>query len=142
MMQRTLLNIKPDAVKKNLTGEILKRVESQNFRIVAMKKIYLRKHEVESFYAVHKGKPFYEPLVKFMISGPCVAVVVEGENVIQGIRNIAGATDPEEAEDGTIRKDYAENVRVNCVHSSDSFESAAREIPFFFSQIELLQEQL
>ncbi len=138
MMQRTLLNIKPDAVKKNLIGEILKRVELQNFRIAAMKKIHLRQEEAEAFYAVHEGKPFYEPLVKFMISGPCVAVVVEGENVIQGIRDLAGATDPEEAAEGTIRKDYAENVRVNCVHSSDSPESAAEEIPFFFSQTEIL----
>lgn len=138
MSQRTLLNIKPDAVKKNLIGEILNRIEKQGFKIIAMKMYHLKKEEVKAFYAVHEGKPFFEPLAKFMISGPCVPVVVEGENVIQGIRDLAGATDPEEAAEGTIRKDFAESVRVNCVHSSDSVESAKEEIAFFFSQTELL----
>ncbi len=138
MHERTLLIIKPDAVGKNLIGEILRRVEAKGYKITGMKLIHLSQIEAEIFYAVHEGQPFYEPLVQFMIEGPCVSVVVEGENVIPGIRELIGTTDPATAAKGTIRKDFAENTRRNAVHASDSPESAAREIGFFFPEYELI----
>ncbi len=138
MPQRTLLNIKPDAIEQNLVGEILKRVEAKGFRIVAMDKMRLTRKEVEAFYAVHKGKYFYDRLIEYMLSGPCIPVVVAGENVIEGIRELIGNTDPEKAAEGTIRRDYARTVTINCVHASDSPESAEEEIAFFFSKRQLL----
>ncbi|NQT24676.1 nucleoside-diphosphate kinase [candidate division KSB1 bacterium] len=138
MCERTLLIVKPDAVGKNLIGEILRRIEAKGFKIVGMKMHHLSKVEAETFYAVHKGRPFYEPLIQFMIEGPCVPVVVEGDNVIEGIRELNGTTDPAIADEGTIRKDFAENTRRNAVHASDSAESAAKEIEFFFPEYELI----
>jgi nucleoside-diphosphate kinase len=138
MLERTLLNIKPDAVKRNLIGEIIRRVEKNNYRIVSMYMIHLTKKECEAFYAAHREQPFFDKLIDLMISGPCVPIVIEGENVINGIRELIGATDPAEAEEGTIRKDFAENVTINCVHASDGLESAMKEIEFFFSKKLLL----
>ncbi len=137
-MQRTLLIIKPDAVAKNKIGEILRRVEDNGYRIVALDKRLLTQQEAETFYAVHKGKPFYEPLVAFMTEGPCVPVVLEGENVITGLRQLVGATDPANAAEGTIRRDLGENGRRNAVHASDAQDTAEKEIAFFFDKKELL----
>lgn len=136
MVESTLLIIKPDAVKKNLIGEILRRVEDKGYRIAALKMIHLTKEQAEAFYAVHKGKEFYDPLVVFMTSGPCVPVIVTGEDVVSGLRELIGATDPAKAKEGTIRKDFAETVRYNAVHGSDSPENAAIETSFFFSNLE------
>ncbi|HHS12237.1 MAG TPA: nucleoside-diphosphate kinase [bacterium] len=137
-MQRTLLNIKPDAVSRNLVGEICRRIEAAGFRIVAMEKTRLTRCEAEFFYHVHRDKSFFEDLIQFMVSGPSVPMVVEGENVIQNLRVLIGSTDPSEAAEGTIRRDMAENVTRNCVHASDSEETASREIAFFFSTRRLL----
>jgi nucleoside-diphosphate kinase len=139
MMGRTLLNIKPDAVAKHLIGEIILRIEKKGFRIVAMDKLQLSQSEAEAFYAIHKGKPFFKDLVDFMSSGPCVPLVVEGENVIEGIRELIGATDPSQAAQGTIRRDFAESISRNTVHASDGPDTAKEEISFFFSQRQLLK---
>ena len=138
MLERTLLNIKPDAVERNLTGEIIRRVESRGYRIVAIDKVVLTRKQVESFYEIHKGKPFFSELVEFIGSGPCVPMVVEGEDVIGGIRELIGATDPSTAAKGTIRKDFAESITKNSVHASDAPETAEQEIGFFFSRSRLL----
>ncbi len=138
MVERTLLNIKPDAVARNLVGEIIHRIEDAGYRIVALDKIQLTQKEAETFYAVHSERPFFKSLVTYMNSGPCVPIVVEGENAIQGIRSLIGATNPEEAAKGTIRADYAESIERNCVHASDGQETAVNEIAFFFSQRQLL----
>jgi len=139
MIERTLLNIKPDAVEKNLIGEIIQRVEKKGYRIVAIDKLRLTRQEAEAFYEVHRGKPFFNELVDFMSSGPCVPMVVEGENVIEGIRQLIGATDPSKAAKGTIRKDFAESITRNIVHASDGPETAKEEISFFFSRRRLLR---
>lgn len=133
MIERTLLNIKPDAVERNLVGEIIRRVEERNYRIVTLDKVWLTSEEAKAFYKVHEGKSFFEELVGYMSSGPCVPLVVEGENVIEGIRELIGATDPSKAEPGTIRKDFAESMTRNSVHASDARETAGVEIGFFFS---------
>ena len=132
MIERTLVNIKPDAVAKNIMGEIIKRIENAEYRIVSLYKIQLTKEAAAAFYAVHKGQYFYEPLIEFMTSGPCVPMVVEGENAVHGIRELVGNTDPGKAAEGTIRHDFGETVRRNAVHASDSLETAQVEIPFFF----------
>ena len=137
-MQRTLAIVKPDAVAQKSIGEVIKRLESNGFRIVALKMVHLNAEKAGAFYAVHKERPFYSSLVKFMSSGPCVPVVLEGENVIDRLRTLMGATDPAKAAEGTIRKDLASNVERNVIHGSDSEASASTEIPFFFSQFELL----
>jgi len=137
MPKWTLLNIKPDAVEKNIIGEIIRRVEDKGFRIVAIDKVQLEKNEAEAFYAAHKGKPFFEKLCDYICSGPCVPLVVEGEDVIKGVRDLIGSTDPAEAAEGTIRKDFALNGTINCVHASDSEEQAKIEINFFFSRHKL-----
>jgi nucleoside-diphosphate kinase len=134
MVERTLLIIKPDAVKRNLIGEILRRVEAEGYRIDDLKMLRLSRGEAESFYLVHKGKPFYEPLVDFMTEAACLPVVLEGEDVVQGLRGMIGATNPAEAAPGTIRKDFGENGRRNAVHASDSRETAQKEIAFFFDR--------
>jgi nucleoside-diphosphate kinase len=138
MLGRTLLNIKPDAVERNLIGEIIKRVEAKGYRIVAIDKLQLTRNEAEAFYAIHKGKPFFDELVAFISSGPCVPMVVEGENVIEGIRELIGATDPSKAVKGTVRSDFAESITKNSVHASDAPETAKEEISFFFGQRKLL----
>ena len=138
MLGRTLLNIKPDAVERNLIGEIIKRVEAKGYRIVAIDKLQLTRKEAEAFYAIHKGKPFFDELVAFISSGPCVPMVVEGDNVIEGIRELIGATDPSKAAEGTVRSDFAESITKNSVHASDAPETAREEIGFFFGQRKLL----
>ena len=137
MREWTLLNIKPDAVERNLVGEILQRVEKKGYRIVALDKVQLEKQEAEAFYEIHSNKHFYKDLVDYISSGPCVPVVVEGENVIEGLRELIGATDPAKASEGTIRKDFAINGTKNSVHASDSVQNAKQEIGFFFSRHKL-----
>lgn len=136
-MEKTLSIIKPDAVKKGVIGKILDRFESNGLRIVAMKKIQLNKEQAEGFYAVHKERPFFKDLVEFMISGPVVVSVLEGENAVLKNRDLMGATNPKEAKAGTIRADFAESIDANAVHGSDSLENAKIEIEFFFKPNEL-----
>jgi nucleoside-diphosphate kinase len=136
-MEQTLSIIKPDAVAKNVVGKILDRFESNGLRIAATKKIQLSKADAEAFYAVHKERPFFNDLVEFMISGPVVVSVLEGENAMAKNRELMGATNPKEAEEGTIRADFADSIDANAVHGSDSLENAAIEIPFFFSAREI-----
>lgn len=135
--ERTLSIIKPDATRRNLTGKINARFEEKGLRIVAQKRLQLTKAQAEAFYAVHKARPFFGELVSFMISGPVVAQVLEGENAVAANRDIMGATDPKKAAAGTIRADFAESIEANSVHGSDSAENAATEIAFFFAGIEI-----
>lgn len=137
-MERTLSIIKPDGVKKNLIGEIIGRFEKNGLRIAALKKLILSKEEAKAFYIVHKERPFYESLTDFMSEGPVVVMVIEGEKAISKVREIMGATNPREALPGTIRADFATDIERNIVHGSDSTESAAYEIPFFFSALEII----
>ena len=136
-VERTLSMIKPDGVSRNLIGEVLSFFEKGGLRIVAMKMLRLTKEQAKEFYIVHKDKPFYDELTDYMSSGPIVALVLEGENAIARCREIMGATDPAEAAEGTIRKTFALSKGENTVHGSDSPESAAREIAFFFSELEI-----
>ena len=133
-MEQTLSIIKPDAVAKNVVGQILARFENANLKIAATKKIQLSTADAEAFYAVHCERPFFRDLVDFMISGPVVVTVLEGENAMQINRDLMGATNPKEAEAGTIRADFAESIDANAVHGSDSVENATNEINFFFAQ--------
>jgi nucleoside-diphosphate kinase len=136
-VERTLSIIKPDATRRNLTGKINARFEEKGLKIVAQRRLQLTKAQAEAFYAVHKARPFFGELVSFMISGPVVAQVLEGENAVAANRDIMGATDPKKAADGTIRKDFAESIEANSVHGSDSAENAATEIAFFFAGIDI-----
>lgn len=136
-LQRTLSIIKPDAVKRHLIGAILARFEQQGFNIVAAKMVQLNREQAEGFYAEHQGKPFFEPLVEYMISAPVFVSVLEKENAVQDYRTLMGTTNPETAAEGTIRRDFALNQRENSVHGSDSPESAAREIVYFFAAEEI-----
>ncbi|PNV82054.1 MAG: nucleoside-diphosphate kinase [Sulfurimonas sp.] len=136
-MERTLSIIKPDAVAKGVIGKILDRFESNGLKIAATRKIQLSRADAEAFYAVHSERPFFGDLVDFMISGQVVVSVLEGENAVMKNRNLMGATNPKEAEAGTIRADFAENIDANAVHGSDSAENAAIEIAFFFSEREI-----
>lgn len=136
-IQRTFSIVKPDGVAKNLIGEIYYRFESAGLKVVAAKMLHLTQEQAEGFYAEHKGKPFFEPLVEFMTSGPIMVQVLEGEDAITANREIMGATDPQKAARGTIRSDFATVVRENIAHGSDSPESAAREIAYFFSDDEI-----
>ncbi|MCG4149387.1 nucleoside-diphosphate kinase, partial [Campylobacter coli] len=129
--------IKPDAVKKGVIGKILDRFESNGLRIAAMKKVQLSKEQAENFYAVHKERPFFKDLVEFMISGPVVVSVLEGEGAVLKNRDLMGATNPKEAKAGTIRADFAESIDANAVHGSDSLENAKIEIDFFFKPNEI-----
>jgi nucleoside-diphosphate kinase len=137
-MERTLSIIKPDGVKRNLIGEVISRFEKSGLRVAALKKIILSKNEAKAFYVVHKERPFYESLTDFMSEGPVVVMVLEGDNAISKVREIMGATNPKEAAPGTIRADFATDIERNIVHGSDSPQSAAYEIPFFFSALEIL----
>ncbi len=137
-MEQTLSIIKPDAVAKNVVGQILARFEASNLRIAATKKIQLTQADAEAFYGIHAERPFFKDLVAFMISGPVVVTVLEGENAMQTNRDLMGATNPAEAEAGTIRADFAESIDANAVHGSDSVENAVNEINFFFAQRELV----
>ncbi len=136
-MERTLSIIKPDAVAKNVIGKIIDRFESNGLKILAMKKILLSQKEAETFYAVHRERPFFGELVEFMTSGPVVVMVLEGENAVSKNRELMGATNPKEAEKGTIRADFADSIDANAVHGSDSLENAKIEIAYFFSNREL-----
>jgi nucleoside-diphosphate kinase len=136
--ERTLSIIKPDATRRNLTGQINARLEAAGLRIVAQRRVRLTRHQAEAFYAVHKERPFFDGLCAFMISGPVVVQVLEGENAIEANREVMGATNPAQAKPGTIRKDFAESIEANSVHGSDAPGTAAGEITFFFSEIEIV----
>jgi nucleoside-diphosphate kinase len=136
-MERTLSIIKPDATKKGVIGKIIDRFESNGLRIAGMKKLQLSEQDAGEFYAVHKERPFFKDLVEFMVSGPVVVMVLEGENAVAKNRDLMGATNPKEAAAGTIRADFAESIDANAVHGSDSLENAAIEVSFFFSGREI-----
>ncbi|MGB5966223.1 MAG: nucleoside-diphosphate kinase [Sulfurimonadaceae bacterium] len=136
-MERTLSIIKPDAVAKGVIGKILSRFEDNGLRIAATKKLQLSRQDAEAFYAVHAERPFFKDLVDFMISGPVVVTVLEGDDAMKMNRDLMGATNPAEAEAGTIRADFAESIDANAVHGSDSVENAAVEIAFFFAEREI-----
>jgi len=137
-VESTLSIIKPDAVAKNVIGKIVDRFESNGLKIAAMKKVQLSQADAEAFYAVHASRPFFGDLVKFMISGPVVVMVLEGENAVLKNRDLMGATNPKEAAKGTIRADFADSIDANAVHGSDSLENAKNEINFFFAKREIL----
>lgn len=136
--ERTLSILKPDATERNLTGKINARFEDAGLRIVAQKRLHLSSQQAGKFYEVHKARPFYGELVDYMISGPVVVQVLEGENAVAKNRELMGATNPANADAGTIRKDFAESIERNSVHGSDSAENAAIEIKFFFSDLEIV----
>ncbi|MGQ9508182.1 MAG: nucleoside-diphosphate kinase [Thermodesulfobacteriota bacterium] len=136
-MERTLSIVKPDGVKKGLIGEVIRRFENHGLKVVGMKMVFLNKKEAEGFYQVHRGKPFFESLTEFMSSGPCLVMVLEGERAIEQTRELMGATDPAKAKEGTLRRQYASNIERNVVHGSDSPESAAFEIKYFFNALEI-----
>ena len=136
-VERTLSIIKPDAVAKNVIGEILARFEKAGLKVVAARMVHLSRTEAEGFYAVHKARPFFKDLVEFMISGPVMVQVLEGESAIQKNRDLIGATDPKKADKGTIRADFAASIDANAVHGSDAAETAAVEIAFFFAGMNL-----
>jgi len=137
-IQRTFSIIKPDATARNLTGKVNAKIEEAGLRIIAQKRIRLSEEQAGGFYAVHKERPFYNDLVKFMMSGPVVVQVLEGENAIAKYREVMGATNPAEADAGTIRAEFAQSIDANTVHGSDAPETAAEEIPFFFSNDEIV----
>lgn len=136
-MERTLSIVKPDGVKKNLIGEVIKRFEQQSLRIAAMRMLRMSIDDAKGFYIIHKERPFYDSLTSFMSEGPVVVMVVEGDNAINKVRQIMGATNPKDAAPGTIRADFASDIEHNIVHGSDSKESAAFEIPYFFPALEI-----
>lgn len=138
-IERTFSIIKPDAVAKNVIGEIVSRFEKNGLRVVASRMVQLTKEQAEGFYAVHKERPFFNDLVSFMISGPVVVQVLEGENAVLKNRELMGATNPKEAAPGTIRADFAESIDENAVHGSDAPETAKEEIAFFFSENDLCE---
>lgn len=138
-MEKTFAIIKPDACERKLAGKIISRIEEANFEIVAMKKIWLTKKEAEGFYAVHKGKPFFDSLTDYMSSSPCIAMVLKKENAIADWRKLMGATNPANAEPGTIRKEFAVDLEKNSVHGSDAKETAEYEIKYFFSALEFCE---
>ena len=137
-MERTLSIIKPDGVGRGLIGEIIKRLEANELKIVAMKMVYMTKAQAEGFYAVHKERPFFESLTTFMSSGPAIVMVLEGDDVIARYRELMGATNFEEAAEGTIRREFATDIEKNVVHGSDAPETAAFEISYFFNRFEIV----
>jgi nucleoside-diphosphate kinase len=137
-MERTLAIIKPDGVLRGLCGEVIKRLESSGFKIVAMKMVHLTKKQAEGFYAVHKGKPFFKSLTDFMSSAPAVVMILEGKDVISRYRELMGATNYKEAAEGTIRKEFATDIEKNVVHGSDAPETAAFEMAYFFNNLEMV----
>ena len=138
-MERTLAILKPDCVRKNLIGKVIKRIEAEGFKILAIKMVKLDSNTAGEFYAVHKARPFFYDLVSFMSSGPCVPIVLEKENAIADFRKVIGATDPAEADKGTVRRMYADSKEQNMVHGSDAPETAKFEIGHFFSNKELVE---
>lgn len=139
MGNKTLAIIKPDAVSDGYIGEIISMITKAGFKIKAMKMVHLTVNQAKSFYEVHKERPFYNDLVEYMTSGPCVPIALEKENAVEDYRKLIGATDPAQAEEGTVRKLYARNKQFNAVHGSDSDENAEKEVTFFFSRQELLE---
>lgn len=137
-IERTFSILKPDTTARNLTGKIAAMLEAAGLRIVAQKRIQMSRAQAEGFYAVHKARPFFGELCDYMISGPVVVQVLEGDNAIARNREVMGATDPAKAADGTIRKTYGEGIERNCVHGSDAPETAAEEISYFFSKVEIV----
>jgi len=137
-IERTLCIMKPDCVRKNLQGEVLSRIQKAGFRVIGMKQLSMTKAMAEGFYAVHKGRPFFDGLVEFMISGPCVPVALEKDNAVADYRTLIGATDPKDAAPGTVRKDFADSKGENIVHGSDSAENGMIEVSYFFAQTELI----
>ena len=138
MKERTLSIIKPDGVSRNLIGKVINKIESKELNIVAMKMISMTKRQAKGFYAVHVDKPFYESLTDFMSSGPCVVMVLEGEDAIGRYRELMGATNYKEAKEGTIRREFATDIEKNVVHGSDSVETAHFEIGYFFNELEIV----
>jgi nucleoside-diphosphate kinase len=138
MVQRTLAIIKPDAVQRRLAGRILSRIEEQGFQIRAMRRVHLSRPEAEGFYAVHRERPFFGSLTSFMSSGPAIVMVLEAEDAIRKWRTLMGATDPAKADAGSLRKEFAESIERNATHGSDAPETAAYEIGYFFSGLELV----
>jgi nucleoside-diphosphate kinase len=136
-MERTLSIVKPDGVQKHLIGEIIKHFEDHGLKVIGLKMISMDKKEAEGFYAVHRGKPFFESLTTFMSSGPSVVMVLEGEGAISRTRDLMGATDPKQAKEGTLRRQFATNIERNVVHGSDAPETAAFEIKYFFNSLEM-----
>jgi nucleoside-diphosphate kinase len=138
VIERTLVIVKPDAVAKGVAGRIISRFEEAGLKILAAKMVHMTKEQAAAFYIVHKDRPFYQSLCTFMIQGPSIPMVLEGDNAISRVRDLMGATDPSKADPGTIRREYASSIEANAVHGSDSPESAAFEIPFFFQPLEIL----
>lgn len=138
-MNKTLAILKPDCIGRNLTGKVIDFILSNGFYIRAIKMIHLTKIEAEEFYAIHKGKPFFNDLISFMTSGPCIPLVLEKNNAVQSFRETIGATDPSKAADNTLRKLYAESIQRNTVHGSDSDKNSQKEIAFFFSLMEIMR---
>ena len=137
-MNRTFAIIKPDAVKNGHTGNIYNRIQKFNFKVIGAKLLRMSEEQAEGFYKIHKERPFFNDLIKFMTSGPCMVLALEKEDAVESWRKAIGSTNPQEADDGTIRKDFASNVQENAVHGSDSDENAQKEIAFFFLESELL----
>ena len=138
-MEKTLSIVKPDGVQKHLIGEVVKRFEDHGLKVIGLKMISMDKKGAEGFYAVHRGKPFFDSLTTFMSSGPAVVIVLEGEGAIAKTRELMGATDPKQAKEGTLRRQYATNIEKNIVHGSDAPETAAFEIKYFFNALETFQ---
>ncbi|MGC8564929.1 MAG: nucleoside-diphosphate kinase [Thermoplasmata archaeon] len=138
-MSRTLVILKPDSIQRNLAGKIISRIEEKGLKITAMKMIFLDKNTAEKLYEVHKGKPFYQSLVDYITSGPIIAMVVEGRDVINVVRKLMGKTNGTEAEPGTIRGDFSTGIEKNLIHASDSDESLKRELPIFFSEEDIIK---
>lgn len=139
MSNKTLAILKPDCVRKNLIGKVIAQIQDAGFKILAMKMTHLTEDSAKGFYEIHKERPFFNELIAYMTSGPCVPIALEKENAVEEFRKLIGATDPAKAAEGTIRKLYAENIQENIVHGSDSDENAAKEISHFFSRKELLE---
>ncbi|MEM1283827.1 MAG: nucleoside-diphosphate kinase [Pseudomonadota bacterium] len=137
-IERTFSMIKPDATRRNLTGQITAKLEAAGLRVVASKRVWMSRKDAEGFYAVHRERPFFDELVDFMSSGPTVVQVLEGENAVLRNREVMGATNPADAEEGTIRKEFAESIGENSVHGSDAPETAAEEIAYWFSELEIV----
>jgi len=138
-MERTLSIVKPDGTQKHLIGEVIKRFENSGLEVIGLKMISMNKKEAEGFYAVHRGKPFFESLTAFMSSGPSVVMVLQGEGAISKTRELMGATDPKQAKEGTLRRQFATNIEKNVVHGSDASETAAIEIKYFFNSLEIFE---
>lgn len=141
-METTFSMVKPDGVAKNLIGEVIKRYEAAGLKVIGLKLTKLTREKAEELYSIHKGKPFYDDLVEFILSGPVVPMVLTGEYAIAKVRDVMGATDPKQAAPGTIRGDFAEEIGQNIVHGADSLESAKREIPIFFSGDDIIRARL